>query len=120
MTFIWKNPGTHILNMQDNVKWILYADHEYEEATIELVVDNQTYELANEWEYLQGREHMRLNTYDVFDFYSEVVLKVTEMVCEEHINIIDLDKVKEEILGACWWDKWKSTGRVTDDYFCDN
>jgi len=116
MVFIWGYSGAHVLHMREETNWILYADHEYEEAAIYLAVKDQTYDLANEWEYLQGREHMHLDTYDIFEFYSAVVMKIAEMVCEDHVCVVNLEKVKEEMLSTYWWNKWKVAGRVTDDY----
>ena len=117
MLFTWENIGAHVLHMQDNANWILYADFEYEESRLCLMVEDQTYEVANVWEYLQGREHMSLDSYDVLEFYNATVIQVAKMVNEGNVRIIDLETVKEELLRTYWWPKWRKEKRVTDDFW---
>ena len=116
MMIVWGTHDVHALNMRDDANWVLYADHEYEEASICLKVEDQTYDVSNEWEYLQGREFMPLNSYDILQFYSDVVMRVVKMVNEDNTRMINLEEVKEELLRTYWWPKWQAAGRVTDSF----
>lgn len=119
MLFTWENYySTNCLNVQDNENWRLYAElDETGMANLYLIVGNQFYFLTDADEILEGRETMLLDTYDVFEYYTALVLQVSKMVAEQNVRNIYFEEIKNELLSTYWWPKWSAEGRVTDNYW---
>lgn len=115
MKIFWKNHGAHVVCIKETDNWHLFCElDEHEDAIINLEVNGQTHQVCWSNEYIQGREHLELDSYHVFEFYSAVVKTVFDRVKTDSPAYLDIDEIKVEVLPP-FWRAWKQTGRVADD-----
>ena len=118
MLIYWRNFSSHLLRLDNNADWTLSADlDEYDVPNLYLTVGEVQHVVASGDFVLQGRENMRLDEYDVLDYYNAVIQETADFCSTEGFDSINLEAIKEHLLRSFWWPKWRKEGRVTDDFW---
>lgn len=118
MTLYWEHIGANMFTLSENTEWRLYAALDDDEcAYIYLEVNGRQYETCWCYDYIQGREKMRLNSYHILEFYSAVVHRVYEMYHTKKIDFLDLDELQNQLLEEYWWNYWKTHGVVLGEHW---
>lgn len=116
MIIIWNFLGEHILYVKDNAEWHLYVDFDqYDVPNLYLEIGVKKHVIADGSEILQGREQMRIDQFDVMNYYSGVAREVAELLSLGNSRMINIAAIQEHLLHSLWWPKWLAEGRVTDD-----
>lgn len=111
MTIYWENLGAHIMSLEADSEWRLYAElDEHEWACIYLEASNQKYEVCWSSEHWPGNEHISFWSYIMLEYYSAIVRRVYEMARSGNLEYLDLVELQETLLAEQWREKLKSEG----------
>ena len=113
MYIYWENIDCgHMRKIPDNEMWELYCDFDsYGNQTLNLKIGEETTCICESDYWTEGRP--KLDSFDVGEYFTEVVKAVFELVAKDSPAVIDLAKLQEQVM-VPFWKKWVEKGYVEE------